>query len=250
MIDLIRTQLKNFGLSEIESKIYILLVTLGDLPVSILARKGKLKRTNLYNVLEKLGKLGVVNEYSKGKVRYFRACEPQKLIKLQETKKRKIDENILQLQRVLPLLQNMKNPLSQSPQVRYYKGKEEIERLLRETLVHHSFLAYFNPTTAYEVISDSIEYFLVEQEKKKMDIRELVVASKDTKRYIASIKNPNHQCRVLPKKYDFFSDNIIYGNSIAFISYLEEPIGVVIESEDIVRTYRAVFEIMWDSVKS
>lgn len=248
MIDQVRQQLEKFGLTEIESKIYILLLTFGDQPVSVLARKGKLKRTNLYNILEKLQTAGIVNEYAKGKVRYFRACEPEKLIKLQENKKRKIDDNILQLQRVLPLLQNMKNPLSAAPQVRYYKGAEEIQRLLSETLVSNEFLAYFNPTTAYEVIADSIEYFIVEQAKKKMHIRELVVQSKKTKYYLDSIKNPNHKCKVLPKKYNFFSDNIIFGNSIAFMSYLEEPIGVVIESEDIARTYRTVFEIMWNSI--
>ena len=249
MLDQIHKQLKQFGLSEIESTIYLLLVHLGDLPVSLIARKGHLKRTNLYNILEKLEKNGIINEYNKGNVRYFRACEPQKFIALQENKKKKIDENILQFQRVLPLLQSMKSPLARTPQVRFYKGEEEIERLLDETLSNYSFEAYFNPAAAYAVFKEMIKKFLVIQKKKHIKIRELVAASKETKNYVSAIQNPYHQWKILPKKYPFFSDNIIYGNNIAFISYLDEPIGVVIESEDIVRTYRTVFNIMWDATK-
>lgn len=241
--------LKQIGLTQQESDVFLLLLELGASPVSTIALRGRMKRTNLYNILGKLAQSGLVTEFLKGRVRYFQATEPQKLLYLQEQQKKKLEHNIVSLREMLPLFESMKNPSLSKPKVKFYQGKEGIETLLSEILAKESFDAYFNPDIAYDVFPYSVEQFLVEGDKKKLHIRELIVSGKSAKTYVSHIKNPNHQWKILPKEYQFETDNFIFGNSVVFISYREEQIAVMIESSDIARTQRAAFELMWMAVK-
>ncbi len=241
--------LKQLGLTKQESEVFLLLLELGASPVSTIALRGKMKRTNLYNTLAKLAERGLVTEFLKGRVRYFQATEPQKLLSIQEQQKKKLEQGITSLREMLPIFEAMKNPSLDKPRVKFYQGKEGIETLLMQILAKESFDAYFNPDVAYEVFPYSVEEFLTEGAKKKLHIRELVVSGKTTKSYVSHIKNPNHQYKILPKEYQFETDNFIFGNSVVFISYREEQIAVMIESADIARTQRMAFELMWKAVR-
>lgn len=241
--------LKQLGLSKHESDVFLLLLELGASPVSTIALRGRMKRTNLYNILTKLIQKNLVTEFLKGRVRYFQTTEPQRLLYLQEQQKKKLEQNIASLRDMLPLFESMKNPSLSKPRVKFYQGKEGIETLLNEILAKESFDAYFNPDIAYDIFPYSVEQFLTEGDKKKLHIRELVVSGKTSKTYTSHIKNPNHKWKILPKEFQFETDNFIFGNSVVYISYKEEQIGVMIESADIARTQRVAFDLMWKAVK-
>lgn len=241
--------LKQLGLTKQESEVFLLLLELGASPVSTIALRGRMKRTNLYNILAKLTDRSLVTEFLKGRVRYFQATEPQKLLSLQEQQKKKIDQNIASLRDMLPMFEAMKNPSLDKPRVKFYQGKEGIETLLSQILAKESFDAYFNPDVASQVFPYCVDEFLVEGAKKNLHIRELVVSGKTSKEYVSHIKNPNHQWKILPKEFQFETDNFIFGNSVVFISYREDQIAVMIESADIARTQRMAFELMWKAVR-
>lgn len=241
--------LKQLGFTKQESDVFLLLLELGASPVSTIALRGRMKRTNLYNILAKLIERGLVTEFLKGRVRYFQATGPKKLLSIQEQQKKKLEQNISSLREMLPIFEAMKNPSLDKPRVKFYQGKDGIETLLMEILNKESFCAYFNPDAAYDVFPYSVEEFLVEGAKKKLHIRELVVSGKTTKTYTSHIKNPNHQYKILPKEFQFETDNFIFGNSVVFISYREEQIAVMIESADIARTQRVAFDLMWKAIR-
>lgn len=192
---------------------------------------------------------GLVTEFLKGRVRYFQATEPQKLLYLQEQQKKKLEQNISSLREMLPLFENMTNSSLTKPRVKFYQGKEGIETLLTQILAKGSFDCYFNPDLAYAVFPYAVEEFLTDSAKKKLHIRELVVSGKTSKKYVSHIKNPNHQWKILPKEFQFETDNFIFGNSVVFISYREEQIAVMIESADIARTQRMAFNLMWKAIR-
>ncbi len=241
--------LKQLGLTKQESDVFLLLLELGASPVSTIALRGRMKRTNLYNILAKLAERGLVTEFLKGRVRYFQATEPHKLLYLQEQQKKKLDQNIASLREMLPLFENMKNPSLDKPRVKFYQGSDGIETVLTQILAKESFDCYFNPDIVYAVFPYAVQEFLMESAKKKLHIRELVVSGKMAKEYVSHIKNPNHQYKILPNEFQFETDNFIFGNSVVFISYREEQIAVMIESADIARTQRMAFELMWKAVR-
>lgn len=241
--------LRQIGLSKQEADVFLLLLELGPSPVSTVALRGKMKRTNLYNILMKLAQQGLVTEFLKGRVRYFQATEPQKLLYIQEQQKKKLEQNIVSLREMLPIFEGMTNPSLAKPKVKFFQGKEGIELLLNQILEKESFDAYFNPDVALAVFPYSVEEFLVEGDKKKLHIRELVVQGETTKAYVKSIRNPNHIYKILPKEFQFETDNFIFGDCVVFISYREECMGVMIESRDIAKTQRMAFDLMWKGAR-
>jgi len=245
----IKQLLYDFGLSPVETEVYLILLQLGSTPVSTIAKKGHIKRTNIYNVLTKLKERGIVSEFQKGHVRFFQATEVQRLIYLQEQKKNKIEQNVELLQEMLPVLQSMQNPYLIKPKVRFYEGSEGIGNLLEEILNNESYDSYFNPEVAYKNFPDIMDDFQRNAAKKKNKIRELIVQSAETNKYIKKIKSPYHHYKILPKKYFCANDNFVYGDFVAYISYLEGNIAVVIESAEIARAQKMSFQMMWDAVK-
>lgn len=241
--------LKQVGLDNLESEVYLSLLELGTSAASLVARKAHIKRTNAYNILAKLEGKGLISELMKGNIKYYSATEPEKLLSIQEQKQKKIAESLENLKQILPELEALQNPMSMKPKVRFFQGEEGLSDLLDEIVSNQSFDSYFNPEVACKAFPDIMDKFLENGGKKKLKIRELVVDTPYTKQYISENKNPNHYYKILPQKYLFYTDYFVFDNQVAFISYKENNIAVVIESGDIARTQKAVFELMWTSVK-
>jgi len=55
--------------------------------------------------------------------------------------------------------------------------------------------------------------------------------------------------KFLPKSLNFTTATNIYGNKVAIISLEKEPLGVVIENEDIVKTQKVLFNLLWKLAK-
>ena len=82
----IESILKNYGLSQKQATVYVACLELGTGSVQKIARKARLPRSTVYEVLEGLKNNGFVSTYLKKKVRYFSAEEPGQIIKLAEQK--------------------------------------------------------------------------------------------------------------------------------------------------------------------
>lgn len=97
-------------------------------------------------------------------------------------------------------------------------------------------------------MSNQIEINLGYIKKNKVNVRELLQADEESIKYSRRYFPENHQVKIAPEKYRFPTDNIIYGNKVAIFSYKDEPMAVVIESSDVVETYKSMFEIVWNSI--
>ena len=80
-------------------------------------------------------------------------------------------------------------------------------------------------------------------------IRELNYGDEEGKKWLIEMKRVrgrNHFIRALPTDYEFgFTDNLIFGNKLVIFSLKEHVFVTVIESEEIAKTYRALFEWAW-----
>lgn len=246
-MDYIKKVLSDIGLDELEVEVYLALLKVGEAAVSTLARKIGSKRTNVYNIIDKLIEKGLVSEINKLNVKYFTALDPKKILYLQEQQKDKIENNIQSLNEILPQLESYKDPFAMKPRVNFYQGKESIGNLLIETL-QNPFDCYFNPEVAYEIFPKSVEQFQVNSADQKIYVREILTAGPMTKKYLKGITNPNYKYKILPREYNFFTDNFIFEDKIIYISY-KTLSAVVIENQDIANTQRQAFEIMWNGIK-
>ena len=60
------------------------------------------------------------------------------------------------------------------------------------------------------------------------------------------LRGKNHFVRTLSSEFEFgFTDNLIFGNKLVTFSLKENVFVIIIESEEIAKTYRALFEWAW-----
>ena len=56
--------------------------------------------------------------------------------------------------------------------------------------------------------------------------------------------------KILPKNFEMNTSTWIYNNRMAMVSFNQkEPIGIIIEDEEISRTQKGIFELLWSLVK-
>jgi len=132
----IAESLLGFGLLEPEMKVYLALLSLGPQPASVIAKKSGLKRGHTYNVLADLLHKGLVQEFTKGSVKYFTCLPPAVLITMLEQRQGEMEQKKKKLMEVLPDLEHIRNPSILQPKVRFFSGIEGIKQIYEDTLRH------------------------------------------------------------------------------------------------------------------
>jgi HTH-type transcriptional regulator, sugar sensing transcriptional regulator len=234
--------LKYLGLEEKEAKVYLALLQLGSASVPKISIKAEVKRPTTYLILEELRKKGLVTLVPRPNKTIYTVQSPQILLEEQKEKEETIREK-------MPELLAMYNSQKEKPKVRFYEGEENIVNLYNKEIFMEKELDIYGSIEAIGSVFEKIEYNLKKFEEQKTKIRELLQADEKSIEYSKKYFSEYHQVKVAPPEAKFPTDNIIFGNKLAIFSYKDTPQAVVIESSDVVATYKSIFEMLWDSIK-
>ena len=78
--------LEEIGLTPGEAKVYLALLRIGQSSTGAIAKESQVSRSKLYIILDKLAKKGLIGHLVKGKIVYFKAMEPQRILDYMEEK--------------------------------------------------------------------------------------------------------------------------------------------------------------------
>ena len=239
--------LRHTGLSEKQIAVYAALLKLGEASMTELARAGHLKRSTAYLVVEELLVGGLIAETTKGKRMMYSAVHPRRLLDLARFRERQIEE-------ALPELTALYNAPKEKPRIQVFEGVEGMRALYRElyqSLNKREEALWFTRIGALrEYMPEALtEYKKMLRRLRHPRIRELNYGDEEGKKWLIEMKRVrgrNHFIRALPTDYEFgFTDNLIFGNKLVIFSLKEHVFVTVIESEEIAKTYRALFEWAW-----
>ncbi len=243
--------LQNIGLGEKEAKIYLACLQLGQTTVSNIAKKARVKRPTAYVVLQDLAEQGMASIKQTDKMIFYGPTHPKKLLTQLNQKKQLLDNSF-------PEIMAVYNNRPQKPLVQIFEGTEGMHQVYEEIL---EFLkkgkeVIFYGSVDHFVPNDTLtKMWLKESCNKRYKIRELIYHSGENTKwyYEKQNKNPNpkHELRFLMKqKIEILNDNSVFGNKLViFSTQQDEHFALVIESEVIANSYRAMFEFAWDVSK-
>jgi len=233
--------LQSLGLQEKEAKVYLALLQMGKGSVPGISVKAGTKRPTTYLILEELRKKGLVNLLPrKAKVLYV-ANSPQTLLEEQREKEHLIRDN-------MPELLAMFNAKLEKPKVTYYQGVDNIAKLYGEIFKEKEILFYGSIASIAPEVFAQVEKYLQVVKKEKLQVREIIQADEKSLAYTQENATDNHQIKIVSEAHKLPTDNMIFGNKVAIISYKDEPMAVVIESGDVAETYKSMFEMVWRSI--
>jgi len=240
--------LEQYGLTKKEATIYLAVLELGQGSVLEIANKTELKRPTVYIILESLIQKGVIRKVPKGTTTLFVAEDPAYLLSMLEEKEKK-------LKSILPLLKALHNTIGMKPQIAYYEGKNNVQKLYNDLFKAKKYLYFYGSLKNVFTVFPQAEYVVTPEKIKKLNIpvREILASNPVDIRYARrarSIKNPKYQLRRLKEGISFAIDNIIYDDTVVIISLKGNCFGVVIESKDIANSFKILYELAWQSAES
>ena len=236
--------LEKFGLSGKEAKAYLTCLELGDSTASEISAKSRLPRTLAYDLLERLINFGLVSYAIKNNVKYFRAANPDQLIKILKEKENAVTEIISNLQNLY------ENKSPKKPKVEIYDGKEGFKTVMSDVMRSNikEFLAYGSNKTSVEVLPNFILGWHKERIKKKISARVIYNDTERVRKNLKSFKNVMKYInyKFSPVKLEYPTPVVIYSDKVLFCFWTkEEPFTIMIQNSEMAETQRRYFEELW-----
>lgn len=230
--------LKNMGMTKSEIKVYMRLLERNPASATEIAEKANIYRRNAYDALNKLIKRGLASYADEGRRRMFYAANPQKLIEIIELRKK-------EMQSLLPELKALYKPSASAEGVEVFKGTEGLKTIFEDIL---NSKRDYNKIGCGEKFRDMLPYYYLQYQKKKKEsnIKCKAIHSK-TERDERFVKEFIGEVRFLRDEFVGSSTTIIYGKKVAVIVWKENPTGILINSEEVARSYDHYFRILWAS---
>ncbi len=229
-------ELKETGLTENESKVYLALIDLGPSLAGRISRKTGLHRRTVYDVTEMLIKKGLIGYIKENNRRLFQAASPDRFLEMIQEK-----QNLL-----IPIVDKLNekyNSVKEKEETNFYKGKAGLKTVFEDQLNYNEILILGASPKAYEVLQFYFKWY--DKKRKSKKIRSKIIAQ-DKK--IKSL--PLSEIKYLPQKYTNPVSVNIYGDKVAIILWeTNEPLAIVIKNKEISEGYKKYFELMWNIAK-
>ena len=227
--------------------IYLACLEMGGATAYAIAKKVGLKRPTVYDILSQLLNEGLVYKSLKANKKYYFPADPARLLKKAKEK----EDNI---KAILPDLESLYNAPKIKPTIRYYEGKEGIKEMYDDSLKSlkkgDEILGYVGEGVLQHLPKYADDY-VAERVSKGIRFRGIYKKEKGIMEYMAKNQEQLRTVRLLdPKNFPVNNETDIYANKIAIASYGKEMFGMIIESEEIARAQRAIFELAWKGAAS
>lgn len=250
----IEEALIQLNLGKKEAEAFLALVKLGGGTATAIAGESGITRTHVYDIMKELVEKGLVSEIEEKKIKRYEAVGHAGLLAFVSRQEKQLQTVQKELVKLASDFQGLEVGARQKTTVRFFDGVEgvkniyaEIRNDLNKQKESFDLLTIFSPENLEKIIPN-FQYL----DYPNMDGRDIVADDKMLSAYIKQMKQSKNTTayKIWPKEKGFFpTDNIAWGNKIAYIDLVTYPSGIIIESESIVQSFRMWFNVLWENLK-
>jgi sugar-specific transcriptional regulator TrmB len=242
----IEDDLRRLGLDSKEARFYLAALEAGQAPVSVLADKAGISRTNAYDVFMRLHRKGVLTQVERGAAKKRKrfdvvAEDPARLLALVDDQRRAADA-------VLPNLRSVFNRSTVKPRIRLYEGQEGIRTVLYDTLNCRSktLCGILSMRDLLEVPGrEETEHYIQRRIAAGIFLRVVRSPEKDVGSIWQASDAELREVRYTPPGLVFTMTTWVYDEKVAIVSSRRENFGMTIESEEFARMQQNLFNVLW-----
>lgn len=236
MADIIRT-LEKIGLSKNEIKVYLTLNDHGSMKAGKLSKLAHLDRSSAYNAIQMLLDKGFVSYVLVGKVKWFQAAGPKRILDYLKEQQEDIES-------ILPDLQERHKRKKIEGQVRLFKGYKGVKTVFLDIIRTGKNNYVFGSEGQFSERMKEFAYQF-DRMKKEKGIKTQLILRKGRK----EIDGKSSEHRYLPNIAESSAVTNIYGDKIAIVIWTDEPEGIIIENAAAAKAYKSYFDSMWKHAK-
>lgn len=250
----IKQMFRKINLTANHAAVYLATLELGPSTVQEIAKKANVARSTCYLLIEDLIQKGLMYKTGKGKKSLFGAESPEKIEQLLTELWRETQNDLKELENLLPQMKFLYSKKIGKPVIRFYEGTEGIKTIFADTLAADEILVLCQGGRK-EKLSQEPKYlldYLGEVIARGIKTREIIEESPADRQYQQKYSTPKNQISLAPPTKNLnlvHIDKLIYADKIAFISY-EKELGIVIEDKFLAENERVSFNVLWNALKS
>lgn len=248
MLNLRQDVYRKLGLGKNEAKVYLALLQMGETTMAELVKRLELPRSTCYLLIESLGKKGLITQTKRGKRTYLAAASPEKLRSLVIEKEQETKEQRQFVESILPQLISLSHDKDR-PKIQYFTGKEGVKAIFEDLLTSGEVKDYY--IGSLEKVVDIVgERYMKNWMHRRVEagIFSYGVRIKTEElpaRAYRSSRKMMREIRFAPKDFESPQYIAIYGDNVAMISSKGEGFGLIIKSNDLAKTQKSLFDVLW-----
>lgn len=244
--------LEEIGLTAGEIKVYLALLKIGQSSTGAIAKESQVSRSKIYSILDKLARKGLAGHLVIGKVTYFKAMEPERIIDFIEEKSKQFKEQKEVIKKMLPELKSRQKFLDSKTEATLYCGFKAIKNFYLNILDElSSGDTYFVIGATYGEDKPGVKEFFENYHKQRIQkkIKVKMLANSNIRGKLVKTTLLNSEIRFLPQ-YLISNMIVVFYETKSFIFFLsEEPVGFLIENKEITRGFNSYFDTFWRLAK-
>lgn len=238
--------LEYVGLSPSQAKTYLKLIEKGELTPPQVAKLTGESRTNAYMILQKLEDLKLVEKTQQAKKLTYQPLNPIALERLAEAKRAETAKVENQIKHAMPQMLSYYYSFTEKPGIRLLQGAEGLKEIYKDTLRTKRDIYFLR--TQSDVNTLGKEYFSAYKLKRaQLGITTYALTPDEpTARVLAEDDKLNKMVRTWLKPQDYTApvEVNVYGDKVAFLSYGDDIMGVIVQSPSIAESMRQLFKLL------
>lgn len=249
---MIKSALKQIGLTDGEIKVYLALLELGSSATGKITKKSNVSGSKVYEVLERLIQKGLASFVNKNGIKYFEATSPERILDYLEEKENRLTEDRNTIQKIIPEL-ILKTKNTQKSEVRVFTGWEGLktanEDIINSLKKGEEWLSMglTEQPESWEI------YFNKKQEKraKKGIMQRHLLNKKYSSLYKQRKKLSHTKFKFLPEELEMPTSTEIYKNKVIIMILVQSsPMAIMIENKSVANSFKIYFNHLWKNSKN
>lgn len=248
-----RKELKELGLTEKETDLYVSGLRLGPATIQQLSKTSNFKRSTVYFLIERLKKLGLVSKSFKKKKKLFEMAPPEKFLRIFEDEKQKMTEKERNIQKIVSSLKDMASKKEFASDIKMFEGYDEVAKAITdlaktEKPMYSIYSGHYFDKKDYKKIKKSIAE--INKIRKSYNAKSYIITDSETmifRFYSEAEKDPFIEYLFLPQgvklpsMIDICSDKII-------LSSVQKESCILIQNKTIAEMMKFMFNMIWQSL--
>lgn len=230
--------LQSLGLLDSEVKTYMAALQNGASTVLELSKETSLSRQATYVAIDGLVKRGLMSSALQGKKRFYAAEHPDKLLAYAKRKTHELNEQVSDLERLVPDLELKMG--GDRPVVRVYEGKEGIKAIIEDMKVTNTkkIVEITDVDAMFKVLSpEDLKSMRLELRRRGAVVEGLYSGvgtdspTVEANRLVLTDEDSNFQSHIA-----------VDGDKIQLVTFKGKMISVIVDSEALASTMRILFK--------
>lgn len=244
--------LKNIGLSDGESRVYLALVKIGSTTAGPLTDASGVSRSKIYHVLDRLVKKGLVGIVIRSKTKYYISESPNRLLIFMDKKEEELKKNRKEISTLIGELNLMYDKPKHHNEVRIYKGFQGLSIIynhISEKLKRgDEYVSYGIPKT--QKVDN--EFWRLDHERRiKAGIKCRLLFNLSVEKKVLQHRNTLKYCeaRYMPLPIATPAQTVCYKDATAIILLVPEMMCIEIINPLVQNSFKNYFEYFWSVSK-